>query len=175
METRRILILDSHDDWREWLAARLRDSGIEVLESSTPKEAYEILCAQEVHALLFDPQTPQMNGMRFLKAMRWKGVDLPAVVLSAVVGEQQKLEAARLGVLGCFEKPVKLSSLLKTVQQALDLGAQMSQIRTQIRSLDQAQTESAKERQALLRSQLVLLRLKQQESSTQTLGEAQTP
>jgi DNA-binding NtrC family response regulator len=168
-----ILLLDAHEGWCQWMSARLQDFGLEVVAVESARDAYDRLVVGGFDAFVFDAQTPQMGGVRFLRGIRAKGLDVPAIVLSAVLSDQQRLEFARLGVFGSFEKPVRLSQVLASVQKALDFGYRLRVLQEQIRGLENATADAERERREMLRSQLALLRVQQQEAANSTLSAIQ--
>lgn len=169
-----VLLLDAHEGWCQWMSARLQDFGLQVVAVESARDAYERLLQGGFDAFVFDAQTPQMGGVRFMRGIRAKGIDVPAIALSAVLSDQQKLEFARLGVFGSFEKPVRLSQVLASVKAALEFGYRLRVLQEQIRSLESSSAEAERERRELLRSQLALLRVQQQEAANSTLNVLQS-
>jgi CheY-like chemotaxis protein len=169
-----VLLLDAHEDWRQWMSARLRGFGVRVVDVSGAREAYAELLSGAYDVFVMDAQTPQMGGVRFLRGVRAKGLDVPAIVLSAVLSNQQRLEFARLGVFGSFEKPVRLSSVQSSLKAAMVFGSRFRVLQEQIRALENATDDLERTRRELLHSQLALLRAQQQEAASATLSEIAT-
>ncbi len=72
--------------------------------------------------LIIEVDLPGMGGLELLKALRSRGVDLPAILLTSKGDVPTAVNAMRAGALDFLEKPFLNRVLIERVRQALDLA-----------------------------------------------------
>ncbi len=119
----RVLIADDDQTIRALLADLLADLGYEVLTASNGAEAVELAVREEPDALILDFLMPRLSGVDALKAIRARGLTMPAVLLSAVsdssLRELEGFEAPE----AMLEKPFRRKTVEKALEKALARGA----------------------------------------------------
>ncbi|HLL24155.1 MAG TPA: response regulator [Kofleriaceae bacterium] len=114
-----VLLVDDDDDIREAVADALVDSGHRVIHARNGKEALGALeDSNELPGLiLLDLMMPVMDGAEFRVRQRaheqWSSI--PVVVLSA--DNTAAKRAAKMDVAACYQKPIKLGTLLDAVDR----------------------------------------------------------
>lgn len=106
-----ILIAEDSQPNRKVLAHLLERMGYRVLSCTNGKEAWEKLHApagRDVVAIISDVMMPQMDGLKFLKAIRESELhrDMPFLLVTAVSDKDYIVQAKELNVSGYILKPV---------------------------------------------------------------------
>ncbi|HET9155207.1 MAG TPA: response regulator, partial [Myxococcaceae bacterium] len=115
---RRYLVVDDNKPFAENLAEILETSGAVVDVEYDPRAALARLRARRYSALVTDMRMPGLNGPEFLAAARLMDPDLPALVITAFIGDADLARVERMGVLATLPKPVPVEVLLLRVGQA---------------------------------------------------------
>ncbi|HXO29730.1 MAG TPA: sigma-54 dependent transcriptional regulator [Thermoanaerobaculia bacterium] len=114
----RILIVDDEAGIRSTLSGILEDEGYGVAAVGTAAEATARLGAEAFDAVLLDLWLPDRDGMELLSELR----EQPVIVISGHASVDTAVKATRLGAYDFLEKPLSLSRVVVTVQNALERG-----------------------------------------------------
>lgn len=114
-----VMIVEDDLDLRESIAEVLEDNAFQPLGAANGKEAFERLRASSNRpcVILLDIMMPVMDGWQF-RALQRADPELggiPVVVMSAHVDLLHATEG--LAPAACLKKPVKLATLLATVER----------------------------------------------------------
>jgi two-component system nitrogen regulation response regulator NtrX len=120
--SKRILIVDDEAGIRSSLSGILEDEGYRVAAASTSSEAARRLGAEAFDLVLLDLWLPDRDGLELLAELRNNGFDRPVIVISGHGNIDAAVRATRLGAYDFLEKPLSLSRVLVTVQNALERG-----------------------------------------------------
>jgi DNA-binding SARP family transcriptional activator len=115
-----ILIVEDNVLNRELTTALLRSAGYDVMIAADGAEALMMMGREQVDLLLLDIDLPFIDGTRVLEALKEKGVDVPAIFISGLPGEEPEVRAFDIGAADFIRKPVKNSVLLARVKRVLD-------------------------------------------------------
>ena len=117
----KILILEDNTDFRNCIMEFLQENGIDAIDTCSVKEAMSIYNrnSSEIDLFLIDLKLPDGNGMEFMKAVREKGNNAPAIIMSSVITEYVRKIGNQLGVIVYLEKPFDLYELMKEVRKAI--------------------------------------------------------
>ncbi len=77
----------------------------------------------QTDCLVIEVELPGMGGLELLNALRARGIDSPAIVLTSKGDIPMAVRAMRAGALDFLEKPFLNRVLIKRVRQALELGS----------------------------------------------------
>ncbi|HLX08660.1 MAG TPA: sigma-54 dependent transcriptional regulator [Thermoanaerobaculia bacterium] len=121
----RILIVDDEAGIRSTLSGILEDEGYGVAAVGTAAEATARLGAEAFDAVLLDLWLPDRDGMELLSEVR----DQPVIVISGHATVDTAVKATRLGAYDFLEKPLSLSRVVVTVQNALERGRLARELR----------------------------------------------
>jgi two-component system chemotaxis response regulator CheV len=112
-----ILVAEDSHLLRELLDDNLRKAGyVNIMETSNGKDAWELLkklrddnddVLKAVQLVITDIEMPQMDGHRLLKLIRadTKLSDLPVIVFSSLINEENRLKGQSLGATAQVSKP----------------------------------------------------------------------
>ena len=119
--SRRILIVDDHEDNRRILRDLLGSAGFEVLEATTGEEAVAQAQATVPELILMDIQLPGIDGYEATRRIKadaaLRRIPLIVVTSYALSGDDAKALAA--GADAYVAKPFSPRALLATVRQHL--------------------------------------------------------
>ena len=114
-----ILVVDDDADVRGAVEGFLKTRGHEVLAYADAAPALESVDFESVDLILTDLQMPT-SGDQFVLLQEQKGIDVPVIVLSEFLNEEQINYLSGLGVRKTLSKPVRMSELLQEVEAILN-------------------------------------------------------
>jgi DNA-binding SARP family transcriptional activator len=114
-----VLVVEDNQLNRDLANAVLSTAGYFVLVAEDGAEALMILGREHVDLMLLDIDLPFIDGHSLLQAVREKGMNVPAIVISGLPGEEPEIRALSIGAVDFIHKPVKNSVLLARVARAL--------------------------------------------------------
>ncbi|HZX41784.1 MAG TPA: response regulator [Myxococcaceae bacterium] len=115
---RRYLVVDDNQPLAENLAEILETSGAEVDVELDSHAALARLQARRYTALVTDMRMPGLGGAELLAAARVSDPGLPALVVTAFIGDADLARVERMGVLATLPKPVPVETLLQRLEHA---------------------------------------------------------
>ena len=118
----RVLIADDDQTIRALLADMLAAMGHEVLTAADGAEAVELALGARPDALILDFLMPRLSGLDALQAIRDRGLDVPAVLLSAVTDSSLRELEGFEAPEAVLEKPFRKRSVEKALEKALARG-----------------------------------------------------
>ncbi len=121
--THRILVVDDEPSMRKLISIVLANSGYEVESAEDGAVAWEALQSGHFDLLITDQNMPRLSGLELVKNLRLASMDLPVVMVTGAVPEEELAQDASLHLTATISKPFELSHLLETVSHALHLAA----------------------------------------------------
>src|SRR5512134_1318642 len=115
---RRYLVVDDNRAFAENLAEIVRDLGDEVDVAASGEAALALARARRFDCLVTDMRMPFMGGAELVHRLRRVDPGLPAVVVTAHVGDDELERARQEGLLAVLPKPVPLGRLLEALAGA---------------------------------------------------------
>ena len=116
-----VLIVEDNILNRELTTALLKTAGYNVIVSEDGAAALMTLGRETVDLMLLDIDLPFIDGHSLLAAVKDKGIDVPAIFVSGMPGDEPELKAFQGGAVDFIRKPVKNNVLLARVARALKL------------------------------------------------------
>lgn len=116
-----ILVVDDHVALAENLAEILGDVGYQTAWTDSAESALDTVGRGGIAALITDYRLPGLNGAQLIAELRRRGIDIPAVVMSAHTDQETIGSSETAGALEVFPKPVDVAQLMRMVE-ALDRG-----------------------------------------------------
>lgn len=116
---RTILIVEDEDILREIVKDYLLHEGFEVLESANGNEALAIFEEHDVHLIILDIMLPELDGWSVCRRIR-KSSDVPIIMLTARVDEDDTLLGFELGADDYVTKPYSPPILLARVKRLIN-------------------------------------------------------
>ena len=114
-----VLIVEDNVLNRELTTALLKSAGYDVEVAQDGADALMLLGRQKVDLLILDIDLPFIDGHRLLEAVKDKGIEVPAIFLSGLPGDEPELKAFQIGAADFIRKPVKNNVLLARVSRVL--------------------------------------------------------
>lgn len=122
----RALVVEDHDDSREFIREVLLRSGANVRDAGSASEALMLLDQSAFDIVLSDLGMPQIDGFGFLSRLRQSagpGRDAPVIAVSAYAGADDSRRALAAGFCAYAAKPVDPRELVQAVARAAGRGA----------------------------------------------------
>jgi two-component system NtrC family response regulator len=114
-----LFLVEDDDSLREVLTFHLREAGHEVHPFERAAAALEAYSPQ-VDVVLTDLRMPGMDGLELLERLRERDEQAVVLILTAYGGAQRAVEAMRRGAFHYVEKPVNTTTLLASVDKAVE-------------------------------------------------------
>lgn len=118
-----VLAVDDEPDMRDLLKVTLKSYGAVVLVAASAAEALSMLMQFQPKVLVSDIGMPNVDGYTLIQKVRQlpadKGGAIPAIALTAYVGEVDQQQAFAAGFQKHIAKPIEPEKLVKAI---LDLG-----------------------------------------------------
>jgi len=120
--TLRVVIADGRAVFAAALEALLsQDEGFLVLRSCTSgTEALNLIKALEPDVALIGLRTPPDSGIDVIKALRKQQITCPVVLIADVIGEEETMDALRIGVNGIVLSDMPPALLNECLRQVAD-------------------------------------------------------
>jgi two-component system, response regulator PdtaR len=112
----KVLIADDDQTIRALLTDMLVDLGHVVVAAANGAEAVELAAREQPDAVILDFLMPKLSGIDALKAMRERGLGMPAVLLTAISDSSMRELEGFEAPDAILEKPFKR----RTIEKALD-------------------------------------------------------
>jgi DNA-binding SARP family transcriptional activator len=114
-----VLVVEDNVLSREVTNAVLKTAGYHVLTAKDGAEALMLIGRESVDLLLLDVDLPFIDGHSLLEAVRENGVDIPAIFISGLPGDEVEVRAFEVGAADFIRKPVKNQVLLARVAKVI--------------------------------------------------------
>ncbi len=114
-----LLIVDDEIMIREVIKEYGSSYGYEVLEASDGLEAIEIIKENEVDCVILDIMMPHLDGFTTCKHIK-EHTDVPVIMLSARVAEDDKLYGFELGIDDYVAKPFSPKELMARIKVVIE-------------------------------------------------------
>ncbi|MBI4333435.1 MAG: response regulator transcription factor [Chloroflexi bacterium] len=111
----RVLVVDDEARILNFLRAKLKVSGYEVLTATNGMEAIEVIHTQEPDLVVLDILMPKMNGLDMLKQLRTFS-SIPVIILSAKGANGDKIQGLTLGADDYLPKPFNPDELVARIE-----------------------------------------------------------
>ncbi|MEA2238474.1 MAG: hypothetical protein QOC81_3198 [Thermoanaerobaculia bacterium] len=118
-EKKSVLVVEDNALSRELTNAVLKTAGYSVILAKDGAEAMMLVGRDKVDLLLIDVDLPYIDGHSLLQAMHENGVNVPAVFISGLPGEDVEIRAFAVGAADFIRKPVTNSVLLARIAKVM--------------------------------------------------------
>ena len=123
-----VLLAEDDTDTTEIIAAGLRDEGFTVLCTADGEAALQQGMSKQPDLLILDRMLPGMDGLTVLKRLRAAGINVPALMLTALGGIEDRVTGLDAGADDYLVKPFALSELVARLnallRRANEIGSQ---------------------------------------------------
>jgi two-component SAPR family response regulator len=114
-----VLVVEDNVLNRELISALLKTAGYNALIAKDGAEALMVIGRSRVDLMLLDVDLPFIDGHSLLQAVRENGLEIPAIFISGLPGEEVEVKAFEVGAADFIRKPVKNTILLARVAKVL--------------------------------------------------------
>jgi two-component system, response regulator PdtaR len=115
----KVLIADDDQTIRLLLTDMLVDLGHSVIAAANGAEAVELAARKQPDAVILDFLMPRLSGLDALKAMRQRGLAMPAVLLSAISDSSMRELEGFEAPDAILEKPFKKRAIEEALAKAM--------------------------------------------------------
>lgn len=127
--SKRLLIVDDDAEMRALLAEYFRRLGFEVVERESGAAGLQAVTTERFDCFILDVSMPEMSGVELLKKLRERGIDAPALFLTAHDQLDDKVAGFEAGADDYLAKPFSPRELEYRVNALLRRGQGSSQPR----------------------------------------------
>jgi DNA-binding response OmpR family regulator len=117
-ETASVLVVDDEPVVRDVLGRYLTREGFAVQEAEDGESALTAIRCGAPHVVVLDLMLPRLSGLDVLKLVRLES-DLPVIILSARVSEEERITGLRLGADDYIVKPYSPREVVERVRAVL--------------------------------------------------------
>jgi two-component system response regulator AtoC len=118
-----ILLVDDEEKILKALGRALRDAGLEVIETRSPRDAQRLLAERAFDVLLVDNVMPQLSGLDLIReyvASATESERPQILMMTAHATVESAIEAMKLGALDYLQKPFEIDELVVVVERAVE-------------------------------------------------------
>lgn len=117
----KFMAVDDSSTMRKIVSLALKGAGHDVVEAEHGKDALLKLQGSSVDCIILDINMPEMNGLEFLTARKFKPelAKTPVIVLTTQDESGMRDQAMQLGANAFLGKPFQKEDLLASVKQLL--------------------------------------------------------
>jgi two-component system response regulator PilR (NtrC family) len=115
-----ILIVDDEPNIIEVLEIVLQDEGMEVLKSTSGREALILLRDNDVDLVISDIRMPDFSGVELLREAKQLSPHTIFIMITAFASTETAIEALQHGAYDYITKPFRMEELRSIVYRALD-------------------------------------------------------
>ena len=112
-----LLVVDDDTVVAAMLGEALKGWGYDVCMAHHGREALQEIDARQVDGILLDLDMPVMNGRTMLDELRWKGYEIPVVMMSGGANRKELKQFLQEGAQGYLIKPFSLQALKQVSKQ----------------------------------------------------------
>lgn len=124
-----VLYLEDDENLLKHTSDVLEDFVNNIFAVKTSKEAIEILLNKKVDVIISDILLKDENGIDFLKYIKSKNINIPAILTTAHTDTSYLLDAIKLKVDNYIIKPINIKELLDSLYEVLLPLVQEKEIR----------------------------------------------
>jgi two-component system response regulator HydG len=119
-ETKNILVVDDHKNFRDSLVKILQAEGLRAFPANDGEEALDTLRREKVHLVLTDLKMPKMDGVELLKVAKTIRPEVEVILITGYGTVDTAVTAMKDGAFDYIQKPFKPREILKLVRKALE-------------------------------------------------------
>ena len=120
--TKRLMIVDDDAEMRALLAEYFRRLGFEVAEKESAAAALQTVTTESFDCFILDVSMPEMSGIELLRKLRDRGIDTPALFLTAHDMLDDKVAGFEAGADDYLAKPFSPRELEYRIEALLRRG-----------------------------------------------------
>ncbi|MDP3266761.1 MAG: response regulator [Sulfuricurvum sp.] len=114
-----VLFVESNTVLREKYSILMADNGFQVLKTDNMTTGCDLFRTHKVDILLVDLELPNNDGLEFIRCLRDKEIDAPAIIATANTDKTTLLDAINLEITRYLIKPFTNNVLLEALHLAV--------------------------------------------------------
>jgi prevent-host-death family protein len=114
-----VLLVEDEPALRKSLRRQLGNAGFETTPASDGAEALQLLKAQNFDVVVCDLVMPELDGLSFLRRVHELSAELPVILMCEKSHRRSARRAKAEGALDLLIKPIDVSSLERTLANAI--------------------------------------------------------
>ncbi|RMF12145.1 MAG: response regulator [Candidatus Dadabacteria bacterium] len=120
-DTRRILIVEDHDDTRDMLRIALENEGFEVVTAPNGVKLLPLIRENVPDLILLDIMMPWVDGFELARAIKDNDDlrNIPIFFITAKINPEDIETGFRVGAAEYIQKPIDLDELFEKIEQHL--------------------------------------------------------
>ncbi len=119
-ETKNILVVDDHKNFRDSLVKILQGEGLRTFPANDGEEALDTLRREKIHLVLTDLKMPKMDGVELLKVAKTIRPEVEVILITGYGTVDTAVTAMKDGAFDYIEKPFKPREILKLIRKAME-------------------------------------------------------
>ena len=119
-KTLKIMVVDDEHSFRKAVADFLEANGYRTAQDSSALSAIRTIATENPDLILLDLRMKKVGGIEMIRAMRRKKIDIPVVVISAYLSQENFWCLRKLGIEYFLAKPVDSKTLLSKIKEAVE-------------------------------------------------------
>jgi CheY-like chemotaxis protein len=122
MGKKRVMVVDDEEDFLKMLKLNLEQVGkYDVLTLSDAKDIVSKVNEFKPDVILLDLLMPEVGGIEACQMLNEDpvGSQTPIIAVSALDKDADKLKAYKVGVVDYLTKPVRIDTIIKSIEKAL--------------------------------------------------------
>jgi len=114
----KVLLVDDETEFLETLVKRLTKRKLDVIGTTSGKEALRILNETPVDVIVLDVKMPDMDGIETLKEIKKLRPSVEVIMLTGHANVEVAIQGMELGAFDYLMKPMDIDELLYKLQDA---------------------------------------------------------
>jgi CheY-like chemotaxis protein len=116
---KKILIVEDHNDFREFLNLFITKLGYHAIKARNSKEAIECAEAEQPDLIFMDMKLPDVDGVKTTTILRQnpKTSHIPVVAITAWISALWQEKAESVGIVTYLIKPISPQVLKETIEE----------------------------------------------------------
>lgn len=123
MKKKTILVVDDEAGINEELSNIFSREGYQVLTAADGERALEEFKKREIDLVLLDIKMPKMDGVLVSHEMREIRPNVPVIIITGSLGNEESDYAVKVGAKCTFHKPFDVEKLIAAVKKYAPLDA----------------------------------------------------
>lgn len=146
-----ILILDDETRITEKLKYHLEKRTYKVWTANDPRQAFNILCDQDIEILLLDVMLPGINGLDFLEQVKERFTDVEVIMISGFGDMDMVIKAMRGGAADFIRKPFQVMD----IQLAIERTGKYLKLQQRLKSVEDQHSLVSKELEGMIEKEFI--------------------
>jgi CheY-like chemotaxis protein len=120
----RVLLVDDEREFVQTLSERLMIRDVCSVVAYDGESALECVCNDGPEVMILDLKMPGMSGIEVLRRAKKECPEIQVIIVTGHGTETERKICMELGAFACFQKPVDIDTLCRTLREAADKASQ---------------------------------------------------